>query len=89
MVQNFTLHLDVAHDSSSLKIFEQDNALKPYFVFVITLLAMVHALITPDQIVEDETKVIAQVLELLIDDYLMIAWELDLIMLDQLRQVTN
>lgn len=48
MVQNFTLHLDVAHDSSSLKIFEQDYALKPYFVLIITLLAMVHALITPD-----------------------------------------
>ena len=48
MLQDLTLHLDVAHDPCGLKIFEQDYALKPYFVFVITLLAMVHALITPD-----------------------------------------
>lgn len=50
---------------------------------------MIHALISSNEVVEDQAKVVAQVLILLIDDNLMVAWELDLIVIYQLREITD
>lgn len=89
VIENFALHFDIPHDPSRLEIFEQNNTLQPYFVLIVTLLAMIHAFITPNQVVKHETKIVTQVLILLVDDNLMIARELYLVVLNQLRQVSD
>ena len=72
-----------------LEVFVQDDALEPHLVFIISLFRVVVALVPPDEVEQDQTQVIAQVLVLLVADYLMVAGELDLVLLDQLDEVTD
>lgn len=76
------MHLDIPHHSSLLEVFVQDDALEPHLVFVICLFGVIVTLITPDEVEEDQTQVVAQMLMLLVADYLMVARELDLVLLD-------
>jgi hypothetical protein len=46
-------------------------------------------LIAPDEVEQDQTQVVPQVLVLFVADYLMVARELHLVLLDQLDEVTD
>jgi hypothetical protein len=72
-----------------LEVFVQDDALEPHLVFVISLFCVVVALVSPDEVEQDQTQVVPQVLVLLVADYLMVARELYLVLLDQLDEVTD
>lgn len=72
-----------------LEVFVQDDALEPHLVFVICLFRVVVALVSPDEVEQDQTQVVPQVLVLLVADYLMVARELYLVLLDQLDEVTD
>ena len=72
-----------------LEVFVQDDALEPHLVYVISIFRVVVTLIPPDEVEQDQTQVVPQVLVLLVADYLMVARELDLVLLDQLDEVTD
>ena len=72
-----------------LEVFVQDDALEPHLIFVISLFRVIMTLIAPDEVEQDQTQVVPQVLVLLVADYLMVAGELDLVLLDQLDEVTD
>jgi len=72
-----------------LEVFVQDDALEPHLIFVISLFRVIMTLIAPDEVEQDQTQVVPQVLVLLVADYLMVARELHLVLLDQLDEVTD
>ena len=65
-----------------LEVFVQDDALEPHLVFVICIFRVIVTLITPDEIEQDQTQVVPKMLMLLVADNLMVARELDLVLLD-------
>lgn len=89
VIENLALHLKVAHDTCGLQIFEQYNALKPDLILIVTFLTVIHALISTNQIIKNEAQIITQVFIVLINDYLVVAGELNFIVLDKLRQISD
>lgn len=88
MIKYLALHFNIPHYSSRLEVFEQDNALEPYLVLIIALLTVIHAFIPSYQVVEYQAKIVTQVLILFVNDDLMIAGELYLVVFDQFRKVS-
>ena len=72
-----------------LEVFVQDDALEPHLIFVISLFRVIMTLIAPDEVEQDQTQVVPQVLVLFVADYLMVARELHVVLLDQLDEVTD
>lgn len=89
MLDYLALHLDIPHHPSLLEVFVQDDALEPHLVLVICILRVVVTLVPPDEVEQDQTQVVAQVLMLLVADDLMVARELNLVLLDQLDEIAN
>jgi hypothetical protein len=89
MIQDLALHFNITHNSSLLKILVENDALQPHFVLIIGLFGMIIAFIPTNQIEQYQTEIVAQVIMLLVPDNMMIAGELNLILLNQLSQVPN
>ena len=89
MLQDFALHLNVPHDASLLQVLVQDDALKSHLIFIISLLGVVVALVTSNEVKQNETQVVTQVVMLLVSDDLMVAWELHFILLYKLGKVAD
>lgn len=85
--KDLALHGDVAHQTCGLKILVKDDALETHLVFVFCFLRVVVALVSADQVEQDDTQVVADVLVLFVSHDLVEAGEHDLRLLKQLNQV--
>lgn len=88
-MQYLALQPYVPHYTCSLQVLVQNDALKPHLILVIALLRIVNTFISSDQVEQDHAKVISDVLMLLVSHDLEEARELNLLLLDQLRQIPH
>jgi hypothetical protein len=84
MFKYLALEVDVAHDSSLLKVLVEDNALKTHLVLIIALFVVVCAFIPSNKIEKYHTQIIAEVLDLLISYNLVKTGECNVTLFNQL-----
>lgn len=88
MLQDFDLHGNVPHDTCVSEVLVQDNTLQAHLIPIITIFSVVGAFVSSDQVEKDHTQIYTDVLMLLVAHDLVEAWELDLLLLDKLSQVS-